>query len=309
MKPYWIALRPYSLTAAVVPVLIGTACARLLLPDAGVNWLNFILVLIGCILAQCVSNLVNDLAESKTGLDQAEHTGRLNVLQKGLISFRQMMIETLILGAVAAAIGGYFLYKIGGPMWVLVLGGGLLAVEYTAPPLRLKYRALGDVAVLLTFGIGMTLGSYLVQGYLDPSVLSPSKLLILAGYSIPNSFLVVAILHANNHRDRENDREFGAATVANKLSFGSSKTLLVLLIVMPYCLCVGLIGLMFPTLSYAAIIAALPLLSFFAMRKILSPVMQDDYQRTVPQIAKLHGQFGVLMALALVLQIWSLARQ
>lgn len=306
MKTYWLAARPYSLTASVVPVLLGAALAKLLLPELvldGTFWLRFTLVMVGCLAVQIVSNLVNDLVDFKTGLDTTESSTRFKALVTGALTWRQMFGFTLLMCIISGAIGLYFIWLVRGPLIWVVMAGAILAIEYTAPPLKLKYRALGDLGVLLCFGLGMLFGTYVALGHGQPDCFAARNLIAVLLYALPSASLVVAILHANNHRDRASDRDAGAHTLANTLGFGASKALLVGLLVGPYafaaaasifgCLLYGPISLC----GLAVFVTLPPLL------KLLQPIRADRYESTVPAVAKLHGRFGIALTLAVLAQI------
>jgi len=306
VKPYWLAARPYSLTASVVPVLLGAALAKLYLPGLRLDrtfWLDFALVLAGCICIQIVSNLVNDLVDFKTGLDTPETGHKFKALVSGALTWRQMLGFTLTMAAVSGAIGLYFIWLVRGPLIAVVLIGGVLAVEYTAPPLKLKYRALGDLAVLLCFGLGMLFGAYLVLGFRQERCLDSENVIAVLLYALPSASLVVAILHANNHRDRRADLAAGAKTLANKLPFRRSKNLLLALLIGPYFFAAG--ASIFGALVYGpaglcgfAVFATVP-----ALVRLIGPIRADSYDATVPGVARLHGLFGLALTLAVVGQI------
>ncbi len=300
---YWKASRPYSYPAAVVPVLIGAAFAKWTFSNLHLNWWNLVLVVMGCVLAQGISNLVNDLADFKFGVDHEGVPGRKSALVSGDLSFQQMLGATLIVCAGAALIGIYFALKIGLPMVALVALGAIISIEYTAPPLKLKYHGLGDLGVFLCFGLGMSFGSYMVQTYFLGGWLEASRLTELFIYSIPSALLVVAILQTNNHRDRDKDAQFGGKTVANILSYNSSQIYLLGLVFLPYLIVVGMIG--FRT-------AAWPLLLVFLTLPIalelLKRVRTKRYEGIVPIAARLDGLFGILMAAGMSLQIWLRAK-
>jgi len=298
VKTLWQAARPYSYPASIVPVLIGSALAKLVFRDISFNLGDFILVLIGCIGAQAISNLVNDLFDFKTGVDNPESAGRTNFLVSGALTVKQMTQFVASVMIICAFIGLYFTLKIGWPMFWLVLISGLLAIEYTAPPLMLKYHALGDLTVFLTFGVAMVLGSYMVQTFYRAGWASQAHFATLFAYLLPSALLVVAILHANNHRDREKDAQYKGKTVANVLSFPASKSILIGLLVLPYGLvaCAVLFGL----ISWFALIV---LLTVPVVIQIIKKIEKDDYSMTVPSVAQLHGKFGVLMTVAILCQI------
>lgn len=266
-------------------------------------WLDFVLVLIGCLAIQIVSNLVNDLIDFKTGLDTAESGHKFKALVNGALTWRQMFGYTLAMLALSGVIGLYFVWLVRGPLVAIVLIGGVMAVEYTAPPLKLKYRALGDLGVLLCFGLGMLFGTYLVLGCRQSGYLSPANLALVLLYALPSASLVVAILHANNHRDRQADQDAGARTLANKLSFRASKSLLLTLIIGPYVLAAGAAAFGAVIFGPIALCVLAVFVSLPSLIKIVRPILADHYDRTVPGVAQLHGRFGFILAAAVVVQI------
>lgn len=306
MKSYWLASRPYSLTASVVPVVLGVALAKFLLPALPLDqkfWLRALLAFLGCIAIQIVSNLVNDLVDFKTGLDTAESGHKFKALVNGALTWRQMFSFTLAMLVIAGLIGLYFIWLIRGPLVPIILVGAVLAVEYTAPPLKLKYRALGDLGVLLCFGLGMLFGCYVVVGYEQPRCLAIDNVAVVLLYALPSASLVVAILHSNNHRDRLTDQEAGARTLANKLNFRTSKNLLLLLLIGPYAF--SAVASVFGALVFGPV-ALCGLFVFITLPTLVSvvkPIKADEYNSTVPGVAKLHGRFGVALAVSLVAMI------
>jgi 1,4-dihydroxy-2-naphthoate octaprenyltransferase len=100
----------------------------------------------------------------------------------------------------------------------LALIGLACAVLYSA---FLKRFALGDLLIIIAFGVGLTLGAYGVQA----SSLSTEGILLVLIYSIPICLLVDAILHANNIRDARDDRSAHVSTMATVLSPGGAQVL------------------------------------------------------------------------------------
>lgn len=295
LRAYWVATRPYSFTATLVPVLIGTGVAKVLFPTMALNWGAFALALLGALAVHVVANVLNDFFDARSGLDNPQNFGRFNAVVAGLTTPKEMLGIAAGAGVVSLLIGLYFLVAIGVPILVLMLLGGFLAVFYTMPPLSLKHHTLGDVAVLLGFGLGMAAGAYVVQAHAMPGYLVGSRLAALLAYALPSALPMVGILHANNHRDRANDREYGARTLANVLSPALSKRVMVALLVAPLAL--------FAATSVAGLTTAwilLAVLSVPPMLKILREVKTDHFDGPlVPQIAQFHGLFGLLTTIGL----------
>ena len=298
LRAYFQATRPYSFTATLVPVLIGTGVAKVLFPSLALNGIHFALALLGALGVHTVSNVLNDVFDARSGLDNRDNYGRFNAVVAGLTTPKEMLGIAAVSGALAIAIGLYFLTIVGTPILVLMILGGFLAVFYTMPPLSLKHRSLGDLAVLLGFGLGMAYGAYVVQAHAMPGYLAGERILAVFAYAFPSALPMVAILWANNHRDRLNDRQYGARTLANVLSPEVSKRVMALLLVAPLALfaVTSLLGL---TTGWVL----LALLSVPPMRKILGEVQTDRFDGPlVPQIAGYHGLFGLLTTLGLAVR-------
>lgn len=210
IKLWLMAARAYSFPASIIPVLFGSVLAVLLNPGLKFNFVNFFLCLIGCILVQVGTNLINDIFDFNKGIDKEDkdlgipHGGSM-VISMGLVSIKQMKTGAFVSLLVAFLIGVYLYTQAG--LWILYLSlfGLLSAIFYTAKPLALKYKALGDVQVIISFGLGMTIGAYIVQTH------QFSYLPLL--FSIPIGLLIDAILHSNNIRDINFDGKFGVKTL------------------------------------------------------------------------------------------------
>jgi 1,4-dihydroxy-2-naphthoate octaprenyltransferase len=210
LKLWLMAARAYSFPASIIPVLFGSVLAVLLNPGLKFNSINFFLCLIGCILVQVGTNLINDIFDYDKGIDKEDkelgipHGGSM-VISMGLVSIKQMKIGAVISLIIAFLIGVYLYAQAG--VWILYLSvfGLLSAIFYTAKPFAFKYKALGDIQVIISFGLGMTLGAYIVQ------TKQFSYLPLL--FSIPIGLLIDAILHSNNIRDINFDGKFGVKTL------------------------------------------------------------------------------------------------
>ncbi len=209
-KLFMMAARAYSFPASIIPVLYGSVISVLLVPGLKFNFFYFALTLIGAIAVHVGSNIVNDIYDFKKGIDKEDpdtgipHGGSM-VISKGFVSINGM--RAIAFGSLLlAGMIGIYLWMMAG-VWILFLMafGLFAAVYYTANPIALKYKALGDIMVFLSFGVGMTLGAYVVQtGQFDwrPVVLST-----------PIGLLIIAILHSNNIRDMKFDGAFGVKTI------------------------------------------------------------------------------------------------
>ena len=216
MKPNslaaWIlAIRPYSLVNAVILACIGSALA---FAAGGFRWQTALLCLLFAVLMQCTANLVNDLCDFQRGADRPDRLGPDRAFAKGYITLPAMRrgiagftlaacLTGLLLLADARARG---ILPWGG--WELVAVGAacvLFAYCYTAGPWPLAYHGLGDVAVVLFFGvIPVTLTCFLQTGRW-----SAVALLV----SIACGLVIDTMLMINNFRDREEDARCNKRTV------------------------------------------------------------------------------------------------
>jgi 1,4-dihydroxy-2-naphthoate octaprenyltransferase len=207
----WLmAARAYSFPASIIPILFGSVLAVILNPGLDFNFINFILCIIGAVLVHVGTNIINDIYDYEKGIDKEDqelgipHGGSM-VISMGLVSMKEMKRAAVISLVIAFLIGIYLFTQAG--MWILYLSlfGLLSAIFYTAKPIALKYKALGDIQVILSFGVGMTLGAYIVQ------TKEFSWLPVI--FSIPLGMLIDAILHSNNIRDINFDGKFGVKTL------------------------------------------------------------------------------------------------
>jgi 1,4-dihydroxy-2-naphthoate octaprenyltransferase len=213
----WLALRSTRLpflSATIVPVILGIAIAA---AYGSFDALTAILTIIGACFVQLGLNVANDVFDTAQGADDAnvtptKYSGGSRVIQYGLVSFRQMATLATAFYLFAGAIG-LVLLAIRGSVALLVIGvvGFVISIGYTAPPLKLVYRGLGEVAVAVGFGPLMLLGAYVVQtrGALawEPVVAS-----------IPVALLVALILYVNEIPDRRGDARAGKRTLPVRLS-------------------------------------------------------------------------------------------
>lgn len=151
--------------AAVLPMTLvaGLLAGLLAVRQPGFATGYFLLALLGIVLAHVANNLMNDLFDSDVGQDTAAYPRAQyapHPILSGLTTRRQLAALALLVNLVDLAIM-IALVAARGP-WVLAfgVGGFLLSAAYTAPPLRLKKRGLGELDVLLTWGPLMVGGTY-----------------------------------------------------------------------------------------------------------------------------------------------------
>lgn len=199
----WIdSARPKTLPAAIAPVVMGGAMAYAQGPIDGIV---FVVILFCALCIQIGTNYANDYFDFVKGTDTQERVGPTRATAAGLVRPRQMLMATMIVFGLAV-MGGLYLVWIGG--WpILAIGVVSIAcgILYTAGPYPLGYVGLGDLFVLIFFGLIPVAGTYyLLTGQW-------SILAWVAG--LGPGLLSTAILAVNNYRDRHTDREAGKRTL------------------------------------------------------------------------------------------------
>lgn len=285
LRIWWQTLRPWSYTAAVIPVLLGAAIAAY---DGYADLGRLLLALIGAIAIQAGTNLANEYYDDQKGLDKVQTIGIGGAIQRGELSARQVLIAALIAFGIGAAIGLYLVSLTGPFLFWLGLISIAVGYFYTAEPLALAYRGLGEVAVFIFMGPVIVVGSYYVQ---TQQVTLP---VVLA--SLPVGFLVAAILHANNLRDLDLDRQFGKRTLATILGRARANLEYYLLIGGTYLSL--LLTVLFGVAPWWTLIALLTLpLAIRPMRIVAREHEPHRLQPVLRQTARLHTQFGLLLIL------------
>ena len=235
-KDWLLATRPWSFTASALSVVVVLVYLEWL--TGSVNWTNGALAVLGIILFHAAGNTWSDYCDFKSGVDTVEGAISIDTIKGGL--FRAEQIRNLSFGLLipGVMIGLWLLYTTGwGLLWI-GLGGVICTLCY--PPL--KYRALGDLVIVLAYGLLPALGtSWVAVGEIDWRVLWAA---------LPVALLVDAILHANNTRDAKTDGKANIRTMAMGMGVKASAVLYTLEQLLPFAWVVLLIPFgIFPWLS------------------------------------------------------------
>lgn len=208
-----LASRPKTLSAAAVPVLVGTACAS---ARGEVKWGPALAALFGALFLQIGANFANDVFDYEKGADTAERLGPTRAVQAGLISARGMRFGMIVVFALALVLGLY-LTAVAGPVILLIgLASIASAIAYTGGPYPLGYHGLGDLFVFVFFGLVAVCGTAFVEIGQVPALSVASAL--------PVGALATAILVVNNLRDRVTDAGAGKRTLAVRFGRGFAIT-------------------------------------------------------------------------------------
>lgn len=214
VKAWLLATRPKTLSAAAVPVMIGTAFAWRNTSEQ-FNWIPAILCLLFAWIIQIDSNLVNDYFDFKKGNDDETRLGPKRACSEGWIT-SDAMVWGILITTLLGCMAGIPLILYGGLEMVMV---GIACVVFCFLYTTLfSYHGLGDILVLLFFGIIPVCCTYYVCMPLHQQI--PTGEVIAS--SIACGLAIDALLIVNNYRDIDNDRSNGKITLAVRL--GESKT-------------------------------------------------------------------------------------
>ena len=189
------AMRPKTLPAAVVPVMLASS---LVYADGAFDWRAAAICLAFALLIQIGTNFANDYLDGIKGTDTEARLGPRRAVAVGLIAPRTMRRATILVLAAGFCVG-LGLIPFGG-WWLLLIGVASVACAwlYTGGPYPLAYNGLGDVFVVLFFGFVAVGCTYFVQ----TGTTSPEVVLLGLGCGL----LVNNILVVNNYRDLDEDR-------------------------------------------------------------------------------------------------------
>lgn len=291
-RSLWIqAMRFFSLSFTVLTGLIGAGFA--LSYPGPVRWNLVPLILLGAFALHVGANLTSEFFDYREGVDRPDTLGGTQLLVEGWLPPRAVFRAGLLLFALGCAIGLYIAYLV--DWWIVLFGlAGLVGgYFYGAGPLRLKYRALGELAVFACFGLFMVVGSYYA--------LTDTFDWRVALAAIPIGFLIVAVLEANNTRDIRNDAKASVTTLPIRYGLGAARFGYAALVAAAYLITVALVAVgWIPVFSLVVLVSApLALKNVRDMLQVedeASPTLSTMDVRT----AQLVTQFGILFFAALV---------
>jgi 1,4-dihydroxy-2-naphthoate octaprenyltransferase len=286
LSAWALATRPKTLVAGFVPVTVGLAVALNL---GRLMWLPALGTLVGALLIQIGTNLFNDAYDFKRGADTTDRLGPPRATQQGWLSPGAVMRGAIVCFALAFAVGLYLVSVAGWPLLVVGLVSLLAGYAYTGGPFPLAYHGLGDVFVLVFFGLVAVAGTVFVQTQTVPVVA------VLAG--VPVGALGVALLAVNNVRDAKTDVAANKRTLVVRFGVGFGKAEYVAMVVLALSVPVGLwgLGLASPAVLLALLSAPLAVPPVRLLFTSTGPALNQALAAT----ARLQLVYGVLFAVGL----------
>ena len=286
IRVWLLAARPRTLTAAVAPVLVGTAVAA---AYGGFRPLPALAALLTAMCLQIGTNFANDYHDFQRGADTHERVGPRRVTQSGLVAPRTVRAAALATFAVAFVIGIYLAAIGGWPILITGLASIAAGWAYTGGPWPFGYHGLGDVFVFVFFGLVATAGTTYVQVHAVP----PAAWIA----AVPVGALATAILVVNNLRDIATDARAGKRTLAVRLGPSRTRAQYVLLLAVAFAAPFALLPLSRPWVLLP--LAALPL-AMPPLRLVLRG-QGAELNAALGGTARLQLAYGALLALGLVL--------
>lgn len=288
LKTWFMAIRPRTLSAAIVPVVVG---AGLAFGDGRGALLPVLAALLGALFIQVGTNLTNDYYDFKKGADTHERLGPTRVTQAGLIAPNTVLTSALITFGLAVLVGTYLVWIGGWPVVAIGVASVLSGYAYTGGPFPLAYKGLGDLFVFLFFGFVAVGGTYWVQ-----ALELPWRVLLAA---IPVGALGTAILVVNNLRDAATDVKAGKRTLVVRFGERAGKVEYLSCLLLAFGTPVALWA-----LGQEQLPVLLPLLSAPAAIPPLERVLRQQGAALNPglgETARLQMIYGVLFAAGLYL--------
>ena len=204
LKPWILAARPKTLGAAIAPVLVGSVLGWKL--SNQFSLLLMLATLGSCMCLQIATNLFNDAIDAVKGSDTKERLGPVRITASGMMSPKAVLtVATAVLGLAALLAVPLYLAR-GWPIVAIGIPSLYFCFGYTGGPMPLAYRGLGELFVVLFFGLVAVTGSAFVQsGHWHVEAL-------VAGLQI--GMLSTVLIAINNLRDIEEDTKTGKRTLA-----------------------------------------------------------------------------------------------
>ena len=286
----WVkTARPFSLSAAVSPVLVGTAVAAY---EGTFHFVAFLVTLLSCLFLQIAANYFNEYFDHRYGLDHSESLGASTVIFRHEMTAVQVLTGGIGSFVIAAIFGLILIYLVGPVILLFGLTGMAIAYFYSAKPFQFAIRGLGDILVYIAMGFLMTWGAYYIQ--------IPHWSWLAFAASVPVGFLVVAILNMNNTRDIQDDVAVHKLTLPVRFGQQFGQRFHAFLLIGSY-VAVTIFAL-FRILPLFSLVVWLTFpLAFTNVRSVLAATDRKAFAIGIKRTAMLHLQFGVMLALGIIL--------
>ncbi|GEP80161.1 1,4-dihydroxy-2-naphthoate polyprenyltransferase [Staphylococcus carnosus] len=293
VRKYWHLMRPHTLTASVVPVLVGTATAKLFLlgSEDHLKLSLFLAMLLACLLIQAATNMFNEYYDFKKGLDDHTSVGIGGAIVRNGMSPKLVMNLAIAFYVIAGLLGLFIASQSSFlliPVGIVCMAVGYL---YTGGPFPISWTPFGELFAGVFMGLIIILISFFIQtdniqGY-------------AVWISVPIIITIGLINMANNIRDRVKDKQSGRKTLPILLGKNNSIRFMAVMYIVAY---VWVVYTAF-FVPGGSIFYLLALLSFpFPVKAIRRFKKNDTPAEMMPAMAatgKTNTVFGLLYALGI----------
>ena len=284
-KAWLLATRPWSFPASAMPVLVTLAYLNWV--GYGIDWLAGIWALINIVIFHAAANTWSDYYDYKKGVDREDTIGGMSIVSGEFKACEIKKLACYLLTIAVAAGVGLMLYA-GLPVLYFGLAGCVLILLYP----WLKYHALGDLDIFLTYSVLPILGtSFVATDYMHKEVL---------WLMLPIGLITVGILHVNNSRDMEQDSRAGIKTFAMLIGKRASVVFYIAELILPFvAILVAAISGAMPWWSLVVVVALKPALdNCRAMLKLPTEGMKA-LVGVDEKTAQLQLMFSLLLSISL----------
>ena len=287
-KSWLLALRPKTLTAAIVPVVVATALVKA--EGHQVLWWISICALLSSAFIQIGTNFINDALDFKKGADTEKRIGPKRVTQSGLLTHKQVMNGGIACFFIAMVLGIPLVVHGGWPIVAIGLVSLVLGYAYTGGPFPLAYVGLGDLFVILFFGLVAVMGTF----FLHTGTLSAGA--AIAGLQV--GCLATVLIAVNNMRDAPQDALVGKKTLAVRLGLDFARCEIFVLVVLPFVLGFYWYAQGIP---YALL---MPAISIPFARRVVSGVFTHQPSPIFNQFLAMSAGLQILFGFTLAIALW-----
>jgi 1,4-dihydroxy-2-naphthoate octaprenyltransferase len=286
---WWKLTRPHTLTAAFVPVLLGTALS---IQVTNIHFGLFLAMLVASLLIQAAVNMFNEYYDYKRGLDSAESVGIGGAIVREGVQAKTVLSIAIVLYIISILIGIYICMNTS--WWLALVGIISMAAGYfyTGGPFPIAYTPFGEL--FAGFFMGMLI--ILISFYIQVGTVSSTSILI----SLPIGILVGAILLSNNIRDLDGDKEFGRKTLAILLGRKNAILLLSGMFLVSYLWVFGLIAFQAASPWLAIVLLSVPK-AIKAIKGFIGKTIPIQMMPAMQATAQTNTIFGFLLSIGLCL--------
>jgi len=282
----WLAgARVKTLPAAVVPVAVGTAVARV--ESADTIWWRAVCALVVALALQVATNYANDYSDGIRGTDD-DRTGPLRLVGSGLVPARHVKIAAFASFGVAGVAGLFLALAVGPELFAVGIASILAGWFYAGGSNPYGYMGLGEVFVFVFFGLVATVGS----AYIQPGGWSATAWLV----AVAVGCLSTALLITNNLRDIPTDQATGKNTLAVRMGDRATRALFVAFLVAPFVIA-----------ALTAVERPWTLLAFVGLPlavMAIRPVIQGAHGRDLIPVLEMTGKTQLVYGVLLTLGLW-----